>query len=116
MLKLAWRYMVYYKNQTVAILFSIILTAGLFSGISSLLYSSKMNDLEKNKLIYGDWHYKIAVNEEQLEKMNTVEHRRGYLLQDCGKLEIRDAVEEPYRILFEYADDRYRKLLHREII
>ena len=41
MLKLAWKYMRYYKSQTLAILASIILTAALLSGISSLIYSSQ---------------------------------------------------------------------------
>ena len=38
MLKLAWKYMRYYKSQTFAIFASILLTASLLSGISSLIY------------------------------------------------------------------------------
>lgn len=46
MLKPAYKYMRYYKSQTFAILASIILTAALLSGVSSLIYSSQMNSLE----------------------------------------------------------------------
>lgn len=57
MLKLAYLYMKFYKNQTLAILASIILTAALLSGVSSLMYSSQRNSLENNKMVYGTWHY-----------------------------------------------------------
>lgn len=62
MLKLAYSYIRYYKSQTFAILASIILTAALLSGISSLMYSSRLNSLENNKQIYGDWHYSIDLD------------------------------------------------------
>ena len=54
MLKLAWKYMRYYKSQTFAIFASILLTASLLSGISSLIYSSQKSDLANSKTIYGD--------------------------------------------------------------
>ena len=116
MLKLALRYMRYYKNQTLAILFSIILTAALLAGISSLLYSNEMNDLENNRSIYGDWHYKVEVNEEQFENILQRKEQKGYRLEECGHLEIREAIEEPYRIVLESVDATYQTMLHREII
>ena len=57
MLKLAYQYMRYYKSQTFAIFASIVLTAALLSGIGSLMYSSRINDVENSRMIYGDWHY-----------------------------------------------------------
>ena len=39
MLKLAWKYMRYYKSQTAAIFAGILLTASLLAGISSLIFS-----------------------------------------------------------------------------
>lgn len=62
MLKLAWKYMRYYKSQTFAIFASILLTASLLSGISSLIYSSQKSDLANSKTIYGDWHYYIETD------------------------------------------------------
>ena len=64
MLKLAWKYMRYYKSQTFAIFASILLTASLLSGISSLIYSSQKSDLANSKTIYGDWHYYIETDKE----------------------------------------------------
>ena len=49
MLKLAWKYMRYYKSQTFAIFASILLTASLLSGISSLIYSSQKSDLARKE-------------------------------------------------------------------
>lgn len=54
MLKLAFQYMRYYKSQTMAIFFSIFLTAALLSSIGSLMYSSQLNETENNRKIYGD--------------------------------------------------------------
>ena len=49
MLKLAWKYMRYYKSQTLAIFVSVLLTASLLSGISSLIYSSQKSDFGKQE-------------------------------------------------------------------
>lgn len=64
MLKLAWKYMRYYKSQTLAIFVSVLLTASLLSGISSLIYSSQKSDLANRKTIYGDWHYYVETDKE----------------------------------------------------
>lgn len=64
MLKLAWKYMKYYRSQTLAIFASIVLTATLLSGISSLIYSSQKSDLSNSKTIYGDWQYYIETDRE----------------------------------------------------
>lgn len=116
MLKLAYRYMRYYKNQTFAILASIILTAALLFGISSLIYSSQMNSLENNKTIYGDWHYCLDVEQEVFAKVHGGETDAGFQIEQCGKMEIRDVVTEPYLIYFINTDEAYRQMAHRELI
>lgn len=65
MLKLAYQYILYYKSQAFAILASIILTAALLSGMSSLMYSSTYNNLENKKAMYGLWHYSISMNKDK---------------------------------------------------
>lgn len=115
MLKLAYQYMRYYKNQTFAILASMILTAALLSGISSLMYSSQRNDLENNKTIYGDWHYNIEANQQFCESVQQKETGNGYDLVQVGKKEIRDVLREPYLISFVYADVPYMQMTHREL-
>ena len=75
MLKLAWKYMRYYKSQTFAIFASILLTASLLSGISSLIYSSQKSDLANSKTIYGDWHYYIETDKELFNSVESGEKR-----------------------------------------
>ena len=116
MLKLAWKYMRYYKSQTLAIFASIILTAALLSGISSLMYSSQKSDLANSKTIYGDWQYCVETDWNTFQSVQSGEQGEGYSLDRCGKQEIRDAMADPFVIYFVYADDMYRRMAHREII
>ena len=60
MLKLAWKYMRYYKSQTFAIFASILLTASLLSGISSLIYRIDLSAFFLNFSYYLNLkdHYK----------------------------------------------------------
>mgnify|MGYP003178587733 len=105
MLKLAWKYMRYYKSQTFAIFASILLTASLLSGISSLIYSSQKSDLANSKTIYGDWHYYIETDKELFNSVESGEKGKGYTLEQCGKMEIRDVVAEEFMICFIHADE-----------
>lgn len=116
MLKLAWKYMRYYKNQTLAIFASIILTASLLSGISSLIYSSQKNDLANSKTIYGDWHYYAETDKETYESVQSGEQGDGYLLDRCGKMEIRDVIAEEFLICFIHTDEAYRQMAHRDLL
>lgn len=116
MLKLAWKYMKYYRSQTLAIFASIVLTATLLSGISSLIYSSQKSDLSNSRTIYGDWQYYIETDRETFQSVQSGEQGDGYVLEKCGRMEIRDAVEEPFVIFFICADDIYRQMAHRDLI
>ena len=116
MLKLAWNYMRYYKSQTLAIFASILLTAALLSGISSLMYSSQKSDLANSKTIYGDWHYYAETDPATYESVQSGEQGEGYTLKKCGKLEIRDAVSEDFFICFIHADETYRQMAHRGLL
>lgn len=109
MLKLAWKYMRYYKSQTLAIFASILLTASLLSGISSLIYSSQKSDLANSKTIYGDWHYYIETDKELFDSVESGEIGKGYTLEQCGKMEIRDVVAEEFLICFIHTDGTYRQ-------
>lgn len=116
MLKLAYKYMRYYRSQTLAILASIILTSALLSGVSSLLYSSQMNDLENSKTIYGDWHYCLDAEPDVYQAVHSGETGDGFYVVQCGKMEIRDVLTEPYRIYFVNTDESYRQMAHRELM
>lgn len=116
MLKLAYQYMRYYKSQTFAILASILLTAALLSGVSSLIYSSQRNSLENQKTIYGDWHYYLDVEPEVFSEVHSGQTDAGFQVEQCGKMEIRDVVTEPYLIYFINTDESYRQMAHRELL
>ncbi|GLG91824.1 FtsX-like permease family protein [Sellimonas catena] len=116
MLKLAWKYMRYYKSQTLAIFVSVLLTASLLSGISSLIYSSQKSDLANRKTIYGDWHYYVETDKETYVSVQSGDKGDGYDLEQCGKMEIRDVVSEEFLITFIHADETYRQMAHRELL
>lgn len=116
MLKLAWKYMLYYKSQTLAILASILLTAALLSGISSLIYSSQKSDLANSKTIYGDWHYYVETDHATYDSVQSGEQGEGYTLEKCGKMEIKDVVSEEFLICFIDTDETYRQMAHRGLL
>lgn len=116
MLKLAYKYMRYYKSQTFAILASIVLTAALLSGVGSLIYSSQVNSLENQKTLYGDWHYYLDVEPEVFAAVRSGETDAGFQVEQWGKMEIRNVVTEPYLIYFIHTDESYRQMAHRELI
>lgn len=116
MLKLAWKYMRYYKSQTLAIFASILLTASLLSGISSLIYSSQKSDLENQKTIYGNWHYYIETDKALFDSVESGEEGEGYTLEQCGKMEIGDVVAEEFLICFIHTDETYRRMAHRDLL
>lgn len=116
MLKLAYSYIRYYKSQTFAILASIILTAALLSGISSLMYSSRLNSLENNKQIYGDWHYSIDLDADTCNTIQIEAQDSNYQMECYGKKSIKDMTAAPYPMYFVQTDEAYRQMAHRQII
>lgn len=115
MLKFAYQSMKYYKSQTCAIFMSIFLTAGLLTGISSLLYSSQRNDLEHDRLIYGDWHYNIHVDAGLCEEILHNQQGKGYHAVLTGRKIVKDAAEQPFQIFFVETDAHYRQMTHRQL-
>lgn len=116
MLKLAYQYMRHYKSQTFAILASIILTAALLSGVSSLIYSSQRSSLENNRAMYGNWHYYLDVGPDVFAEVHNGETDTGFRIEQCGKMEIRDVEAEPYLIYFINTDESYRQMAHRALV
>ena len=117
MLKLAYQYMRYYKSQTFAIFASIVLTAALLSGIGSLMYSSRINDVENSRMIYGDWHYCVeseAGMEAALAESGTKDDA-GFRLEQYAKAKVMGELSAPYQVQFLHVDDAYRKMLWRGI-
>lgn len=123
MLKLAYQYMRHYKSQTFAIFASIFLTAALMSGIGSLMHSSRKNDVENSRRIYGDWHYCVETGETAetemftISGMETSDKRKaaGFRLEQYARAQVVGGLSEPYQIQFLHVDESYRRMLHREI-
>lgn len=116
MLKLAFQNMRYYKSQTMAIFFSIFLTAALLSGIGSLLYSSQLNETENSKRIYGNWHYALPSNPQLLKSIKKGDREQGFFLEQYGVKEIRETITTPYEISFVWSDTSYLKMTDRELV
>lgn len=106
----------HYKRQTFAILVSIILTAALLAGVSSLLYSSQRNRLEHSKQMYGNWHYYVNAKPELLKAVQSEEVKADFYLKQVGKAEIKDVVTEPYLIYFINVDEVYRQMMNCDLI
>lgn len=117
MLKLAYQYMKYYRSQSFAILASILLTAALLSGIGSLMLSSRQNDLENARSMYGDWHYCVSAGTEACQNIASglQKNEAGFRIEKYGKAKLVGALSEPYEIQFLSADSSCREMLHREI-
>lgn len=116
MLKLAFQYMRYYKSQTMAIFFSIFLTAALLSSIGSLMYSSQLNETENNRKIYGDWHYALPLNPQVLKSIKKEYKEQGFSLEQYGVKEMRGKITFPYEITFVWGDNSYLKMTDRELV
>ena len=77
MFKLARKYIKFYKSQSLAILISMIVSIALMAGVSSLVYSGQISDLENSKEINGDWNYAIPLKDNTIEKITKVWNLSG---------------------------------------
>lgn len=115
-LHLAFSYMKYYKKQTLSLLLGVILSAGLLTGMGSLLKSGREAGLEKARVEYGDWHYYMPGDENWVEKTKENTKGDGYEVKQFGVEKVRKEINESYRILLVYADQGYLEMMKRECI
>lgn len=106
--------MKYYKKQTFAIFLGVILSIALLTGIGSLVYSGERSSLEKDREVYGDWHYYLYAEGEQADKLLKYA-RSSSDIQKLGILERKSYQEEPYEVSFVYGDNHLRQMLGREL-
>lgn len=111
--KIAIRYINYYKGQSIAIFFSIILSMGLITGIGTLLHSGRERNYEESKRLYGSWHCVVAKNFESEEQLKS--KVEGYEVEKAGLWETKEIVEKPWNLEFVYADETCRNMLGREL-
>ena len=82
----------------------------------STCYCIHGSDLANSKTIYGDWHYYIETDKELFNSVESGEKGKGYTLEQCGKMEIRDVVAEEFMICFIHSDETYRRIAHRDLL
>ena len=113
--KLAFQNVTYYKKQTFAIFLGIVLSIALLTGIGSLVYSGERSSLEKDRQVYGDWHYYLYASDEQGKMIREYGEDREGDLQEIGVMEKKSVEEEPYKLTFLYGDTQYLAMLGQEI-
>ena len=115
-LKLSFAYLCYYKKQTVSLFLGVLLSAALLSGVGSLLYSGKQQNIEKVRQEYGDWHYYFQSDEKEAESLLEKKKGEGYEIEESGTITIRKVLEEPYKIMLVHGDDSYLHMMNRKLL
>ena len=115
MFKLARRYIVFYKNQSFAILISMILSIALMVGISSLVYSGELSDLENSKEINGDWNYAIPLKDNTIDKI-TNKQDKGYEVEKYGICKTIDEAVSDKNIALLYGDKTYLEMTTQSVL
>lgn len=114
MFKLARRYIVFYKNQSFAILISMILSIALMAGISSLVYSGELSDLENSKEINGDWNYAIPLKDNTIDKIINKQDK-GYEVEKYGICKTIDEAVSDKNIALLYGDKTYLEMTTQSV-
>lgn len=115
-LKLSFAYLCYYKKQTVSLFLGVLLSAALLSGVGSLLYSGKQQNIEKVRQEYGDWHYYFQSDAKEAESLLEKKKGEGYEIEESGTITIRKVLEEPYKIMLVHGDDSYLHMMKRKLL
>lgn len=115
-LKLSFAYLRYYKKQTVSLFLGVLLSAALLSGVGSLLYSGKQQNIEKVRQEYGDWHYYFQSDAKEAESLLEKKKGEGYEIEESGTITIRKVLEEPYKIMLVHGDASYLHMMNRKLL
>ena len=115
-LKLSFAYLCYYKKQTVSLFLGVLLSAALLSGVGSLLYRGKQQNIEKVRQEYGDWHYYFQSDAKEAERLLEKKKGEGYEIEESGTITIRKVLEEPYKIMLVHGDDSYLHMMNRKLL
>ena len=115
-LKLSVAYLRYYKKQTFSLFLGVLLSAALLSGVGSLLYSGKQQNIEKVRQEYGDWHYYFQSDAKEAESLLEKKKGEGYEIEESGTITIRKVLEEPYKIMLVHGDDSYLHMMNRKLL
>ncbi|OPJ61437.1 FtsX-like permease family protein [Clostridium oryzae] len=114
--KLAFFYITYYKKQTIALFFGIVMSIALIVGIGCMMQSGTRANLQRTKQIYGDWHFRIRDSESRFSDFIKHMNGKGYKVDKYGVLVVKKTVDTPKLLTFCYGDDNYMKMMNRKLI
>lgn len=103
----------YDKRQSVAIFFSIIVSASMLSGIGTLIHCGVQQNYEKRKEIYGDWHVVVPIELELATQIKSEDRNVG--LSQVGICQIVKRIDESEKIVYEYLDEQSLEMLGRQV-
>lgn len=115
-LRFSVQYIKFYRRQTTAIVFSIIISVALMTGISSLVYSGDRSNLEKDRKIYGDYHYYIKADSDLIREIRSKKKGDGYRITRMGEFKKEKVMQEPYVFSFVYGDGEYFSIIGRKLL
>lgn len=116
MLKLAYKYMRYYKRQTVALFIGILLSSALLTGVGSLFVSGQEAAKENARVEYGDWHYNIRSDYSWFTDFKSNQEGTGFDVEKYGVETVKKAITDPFDIQYVSADKGYLEIMGRELL
>jgi len=115
MIKMSARFILHYKMQSLAILLSMVLSIALLTGISSLVYSGHMSDLENCREIYGDWNCRVPYTQGMEGRL--AQDASGYMVEKYGLWKIAGQLEEDSQLVtLLYADETYLEMMGQPVV
>lgn len=115
-LHLAASYLRYYKKQTFALFFGVVLFSVLYNGMGGLLESGKCAALADARMKYGDWHYAVRADSACLKSFENDPDAAGYELEQAGRITVLKTLEQPFPMQFVKTDEAFRRMMGTEIL
>lgn len=115
-LHLAAAYLRYYKKQTSALFFGVVLFSVLFNGMGGLLESGKCAALADARVKYGDWHYAIRADHTWLDRFEKNPDQAGYGLEQAGRITVLKTLRQPFPLQLVKTDEAFRHMMGAEIL
>lgn len=75
MIRLAVKYILFYKKQTYYVLFSITIAVMILTAINVVLATDKKISLEESRDFYGDYHYIYQIMEEDIHRIDEITNK-----------------------------------------
>lgn len=84
MLKLSYQFIIKNKKKSLAVLFSIILSVALLTGVGAIIRSSNISKSEYYSNLNGNYQYSYSLNKNQYDKLEDVLKTAKAHIQNAG--------------------------------